>query len=355
MSQITVAICTAREINNTHYYKWMNTRRAFLNRELQSKHFNGEFGALVSAVLDEKLDYHVDYQIRALEKGTRMPDRIIIVDRAKNDGPGMEYYDDDGTTVIVKPMISPRELELLPGSALCPALDKRSNTVSFGCNDKNTAIALCETEYLLMLDDCCLPGFGLVEAAYRACEANHILLVSHQQMYVEEMAQSYTIEVAQANWHHEKICYKVDEAKQTRRVFGVWAMQLSHLLAVNGFNTLLDGDRAGLDLELLERMDRYAQASGLEYEINPAARIYEIGHDHPWAKNKESKTDDEWRVFLPDGWGFKAPNQSLKSIRKDAGIVIGGDIFNLAEYAEKVEREEAIGEIISELNEDGDE
>lgn len=360
MPKITVAIATGRGIDDTHYYKWMRVRRAFLNRDLQSRHLNGEFGALLAAVLDEKLDYHIEYQIRALEKGTRAPDRIIIVDRVKEEIGGMEYYGSEGRDIIVSPMMSSRELELMPASALSGALDRRSNKVSMGCSDKNTAIALCETEYLLMLDDCCLPGFGLVEAAYRACDAGHILLVGHQQMYLDLVQDGHDrwdltkIEVAQANWTDEKTVYTVEQAKEVRRVFGVWAMPLSHALAANGFNTRLDGDRGGLDLELLERMDRYATATGLEYEVSPNARIYEIGHEHPWAPKKETCSDDAWREMLPAGWDFKAPGPALKDIRRDAGIVVGGDIFNLAEHAETLEREEVIGEILEEFDGDPD-
>lgn len=346
MPQLTVAIVTARNVDDTHYHRWVDTRRLFLNRQIKSKYLNGEFGALLAAVLDEKLDYHVEYQIRALEKGTRVPDRIIVIDRARPDLNGMEYYGNDGKSIIARPMVSSKELEMLPGSALCCSLDGRSNKVSMGCNDKNTAIALCETEYLLMLDDCCLPGFGLVEAAYNACEDDNILLVSHQQMYFN----GEDLEVAQANWCDGRCVHTLDQAANLRRVFGVWAMRLSHALAVNGFNTALDGDRGGLDLELLERMDRYVKAIGIKYETNEMARIYEIGHEHPWAANKETCSDDEWRKNLPDGWQFKAPGMSLKDIRKNAGVVVGGDIFGLADHAELVEREEVIGDIIDELS-----
>jgi len=352
MPKITVAIATGRVTADTHYEKWMAIRRAFLDRELKSKHLNGEFGALLAAVLDEKLDDHVEYQIRALEKGTRQPDRIIIVDRCKADLQGMEYYGPDGCSVIVEPMVSPRELELLPAAALCCPLSKRSNKLSMGCNDKNTAIALCETEYLLMLDDCCLPGFGLVQAAFKACEAGGILLVGHQQMYVEQQLKwaDTKIEVAQANWPVDDgpAFYDVEKAKELRRVFGVWAMSLSHILAVNGFNTTLDGDRGGLDLELLERMDRYAKAQSLQYVIDPNALIYEIGHEHPW--KKQSRSDENWREKLPAGWGFKAPGPSLKAIRKDAGITVGGDIFDLAGHVEDVDRTEAIVEALEDID-----
>lgn len=357
MPEITVAIATGRSLEDTHYEKWMAIRRAFLDRQLQSKHLNGEFGALLAAVLDEKLDYHIEYQLRALEKGTRQPDRVIIVDRFRRDIGGAEYVDYYGArdrAMVVEPMVSPHELELLPGSALCCPLSKRSNQLSMGCSDKNTAISLCETEYLLMLDDCCLPGFGLVQAAFNACKEGRILLVGHQQMYVESSSpawEDYKIEVAQANWIEggSKV-YSVEAAKETRRVFGVWAMQLSHILAVNGFNTSLDGDRGGLDLELLERMDRYAAASELEYEVNPNARIYEIGHTHPW--EKKSRSDEDWREKLPSGWGFKAPGISLKKIRKDAGVSVGSDIFDLAGHADEVDREEAIVEALEDI--DGD-
>jgi hypothetical protein len=349
--KITVAIATGRATEDTHYEKWMEVRRAFLDRELQSKHLNGEFGALLAAVLDEKLDYHIEYQMRALDKGTRQPDRILIVDRNRDDIGGAEYIDDfnsPGRGMVVEPMVSPRELELMPEATMGTCLSKRSNKLSMGCADKNTAIALCETEFLLMLDDCCLPGFGLVEAAYRACEKNLILLVGHQQMYLEraEEWEDTKVEVAQANWdgYNE---YTSEEVKQLRRVFGVWAMPLSHILAVNGFNTTLDGDRGGLDLELLERMDRYVKAQDLRYATSHCARIYEIGHEHPWKKASRDAAD--WREKLPDGWGFKAPGPSLKEIRKAAGIRVGGDIFDLAGHAEDVEQAEHLGEIIEDV------
>lgn len=345
MPKITVAIVTARKTEDTHYDKWVEVRKAFLNRELKSKHFNGEFGALLAAVLDEKLDDHIEYQLRALEKGTRRPDRIIIVDRSRDDLAGAQYIDfcdSQDTAIMVEPLVSAQELEMVPASSLTCSLGKRSNKFPMGCNDKNTAIALCETEYLLMLDDCCLPGFGLVEAAFQACEENKILLVSHQQMYIKSQA----IEVAQANWPVSDVptSYDVDNAKQLRRVFGVWAMPLSHILAVNGFNTTLDGYRGGLDLELVERMDRYVKAQGLSYLISPNARIYEIGHEMPW--KKESRDDADWISKLPPGWGFKAPGPSLKKIRKGAGIKVGGDVFDLAGHAEDVERVEQIEGII---------
>lgn len=348
--KITVAIATGRATEDTHYEKWMEVRKAFLNRELKSRHLNGEFGALLAAVLDEKTNYHIEYQLRALDKGTRQPDRILVVDRNRDDIGGAEYIDDfqnPGRGMVVEPMVSPRELEMMPESSLGTCLSKRSNRLPMGCNDKNTAIALCETEFLVMLDDCCLPGFGLVEAAYRACEKNRILLVGHQQMYIERAEEwaDTKIEVARANWSDGRCNPRsVDEAKEMRRVFGVWAMPLSYILAVNGFNTTLDGYRGGLDLELLERMDRYAKAQDLSYEFSSCARIYEIGHEMPW--KKQSRDDADWREKLPDGWGFKAPGPSLKELRKATGIRVGGDIFDLAGHAEDVEQAEHLGEII---------
>jgi hypothetical protein len=351
MPKITVAIATGRDNEDTHYEKWMEVRRRFLDRELQSKHLNGEFGALLAGVLDEKFDYHIEYQLRALALGTRQPDRILVVDRCRDDIGGAEYIDDyrnPGRGMIVEPMVSPRELEFLLGSSLCCCLSRRSNKVSMGCNDKNTAIALCETEYLLMLDDCCLPGFGLVEAAYKACEAGAILLVGHQQMHIEDDQ----VEVAQANWPVDDgpAFYDVEKAKQLRRVFGVWAMSLSHILAVNGFNTQLDGTRGGLDLELLERMDRYARAQSLQYVVEPNARIYEIGHEHPW--KEQNKREGDWKDALPSGWGFKAPGPNLKAIRKACGIKVGSDVFDLAGHAEQVEQAEHLEEIIEDVLDD---
>jgi hypothetical protein len=194
-----------------------------------------------------------------------------------------------------------------------------------------------------MLDDCCLPGFGLVEAAFQACEQNHILLVGHQQMYLKDD----DVDIARANWSSVMFTIPVDEAKKHRRVFGIWAMPLSHILAVNGFNTQLDGDRGGLDLELIERMDRYVKAQDLRYAMSNCARVYEIGHEMPW--EKDCRNDEETLKHLPPGWGFKAPGPSLKQIREQLGIQIGGDVFDLAGHAEDVEKAEQLEDIIDDV------
>lgn len=363
MPKITVAICTGRDTEDTHYDKWMEVRTAFLNRKLRSKHLNGEFGTLLAACLGEKLNYHIEYQIKALELGTRQPDRIIIVDRCRDDIDGMQYFDSEGKSVLIEPMIAPRELELSPRAAMCCSVGRRTNKTSFGCNDKNTAIVLCETEYLLMLDDCCLPGFGLVQAAFEACEAGCILLPGHQQMYIEESVlatktwEAAKIEIAQANWAvKDREILTVEQAVERRRVFGIWAMDIRHILAVNGFNFELDGDRGGLDEELMERVDRYARATDVNYMMHENARVYEIGHTHPWGTTHNR---EDWHEYLPPGWNFKAigPGRpSLRAIRKDLGIKVGTDIFNLAEHADVTERDEVIDELIDELAEfpDGD-
>jgi hypothetical protein len=161
---------------------------------------------------------------------------------------------------------------------------------------------MCETDHLVMLDDSCLPGPCLVEASKRVCEEGNVLLFGHRQLYLPTEDQP-TIRHADANW---------DGHESPRCPFGIWAMPTEYALAVNGYNTTLDGKRGGLDLEFRHRMDMFAKAREFSYCVDTLARCYELQHDHPWSKGDEP--DRDWREFLPEK-GWRAPGPDLSKAR----------------------------------------
>jgi hypothetical protein len=334
---ITAAIVTGRKREDTHYDQWHDIRKKLIERQIQSKHLNGELGALLVSCLSSSAEVHVDYQLRALVLGTRIPDRVIIVDRTfENPSSNLDYIDFDNKLrgVVVPPMISETELSAHPSSAMGGVIFKRKTDVSMMNADKNTALALCETDYLIMLDDCCLPGLGLVQAAYEACSAGRVLFIGHQKLFLERDG----IEANASNWAVDRQVVTPDDARSMRRVFGVFAIPLNYLLDLNGFNTELDGLPVGSDEELMERMDRYARASEIEYVLDPRARTYEIGHSSPWTED----VDRDWKAFCPAGWQWRAPGPNLRQIREELGIKIGGDFFEVEEPEDDLEEEEEI-------------
>jgi hypothetical protein len=317
--KISVAIVTARENKDTSYDRWRDLRSAFLNRASSWKdpatnavlplwqrggktcpsQLSGEFGALLTACLAVPYRWHhVEYQLQALAMQTRIPDDIYIVSRVRWPNPN---EDGPGGLGWWPPLLSQRELELQPESALGPSFEFRKNTVSFGCADKNTAVALCRTEYLIVLDDCCLPGFGLVEAAYQACKANKILLLGHRKI-------SFPREGDEPQLSHSDSNLTIDDP---RKVFGIWAMPIKHILAINGWNTQLDGFRGGDDEELKRRTDIYVAMRGLDYAVSPAARVYEIDHENPWG---DGPLECSWST--PNG--YAAPGPRLKDLHAAA-------------------------------------
>lgn len=325
---ITVAIVTARTNEQTSFAKWHHIRDAFLARRFQHKLLNGEFGALLACSLYEQAKHHVHYQLRALAHGTRQPDQILVVDR--NAPAMMEPTSLRSAVQWVPPMLSVKELELYPETALQDA--KRPTATSFGCSDKNTAIAMCDSDVLVMLDDCCLPSFGLVEAVHEyysfpKYEGPRVMPLGHRKVYVEGYKEGWSgrggeefnppnkwqLNNADANWvdgGHE-VVVPVNGARDWRRVLGVWAMPMRIIREhLNGYNTLLDGDRAALDEELMERCDRFLGNSEKgAYVFDPRARLYEIEHDLPWKDQPRA----DWKELCPkEGW--RAPGPDLKGM-----------------------------------------
>lgn len=334
MTALTVAIVTARDDKATSYLRWQQLRHAFLGRRpytadgleftTESKYLQGEFGALLAVCfqapskLQKKLvdpPHHVDYQVAMLGAGTDQAESVLVIDRLEQTiGVGRDTI--YPTVRWAGPLLSTLELTRQPELLLSATADRveRKADVSYGCSDKNTAIVMCRTDSLVMLDDCCLPSFGLVETARRVCAAGNILLLGHRKVFLPT-AERPTIEVADANWTDKLQELTVEQARQTRRVFGVWAMPLHIALELNGYNTRLDGFRGGDDAELLERMDRYMnQRPALRYVVHPAARVYEIEHTNTWVDGDVQA----WEDLCPKGWAWKAPGPSLATLHEAA-------------------------------------
>jgi hypothetical protein len=311
---ITVAIVTARDNEDTTYDTWRDLRNAFLRGddtwthgsiklplgtpERRNKHLCGEFGALLTACLATPAEHHVEYQLRALTLQTRPPEHVFVVSRL----PEPEGFSDRWPGVQWEsPMLSPRELELAPEAAAAPLGFEdglRPRRRSLGCTDKNTTLLLCRTEHMVVLDDCCLPSPGLVEVAYHACERRSVLFLRHRQLYLPTLERA-TLEVGDAN----------TDLENGHVAMGIWAAPIRYFLAINGWNTELDGQRGGLDVELKQRLDIFARMKEIEYETSPYARVYELEHTYPWGK--ENHHDD---VTQPTG--YRAPGPSLTQIRE---------------------------------------
>jgi len=316
---ITVVIATARANEDTSYWRWESLRNAFLSYRLEWEDpstkavlqfgppgrrpavLTGELGAILTACFSKPAEYHVDYQLRALAVQTRRPDEVLVVSRTKP--PGHDFVDGMPVT-YVEPMLSRLELDLNPLSSMYvhPQMEshvgRRKRNVSLGCSDKNTGLVLCRTENLIFLDDCCLPGPGFVEQAEEVCMEGQILLPAHRQLYLPTEDQP-TVRYSDANTN----------LQTGHLVMGIWAGPLQYFLDINGWNTDLDGQRGGLDLELKVRMDRYLQMREREYAIRPHARVYEIEHTYPWVKGER-----DWKEKVPNG--YVAPDPSLKQIRE---------------------------------------
>jgi hypothetical protein len=334
-SGLTVAIVTARRNSDTTYPTWVSLRKAFLagkrtwtmgdvevdlgepNR--RCRYLGGEWGAVMTSCLADPADHHVQFQLRALELQTRPPDDVLIISRV----PCSNLRYGGSLLAGVEPMLSPAELEDDPPTSMTGFFGLRNNKVSRGCSDKNTVLALCQTEYLLVLDDCCLPGPGLVEAAYEACSEGKILLLGHRKLYLPTREQP-TVRVADLNTDLENA-----------RAFGIWAMPLEYILAINGWNVALDGQRDALDLELKVRMDRYAATREIEYAVHPAAKVYEIEHENPWVDPEEPI---DWQERCPDGW--RAPGPDLAKLRVEIERRAESTIAEIREDADGEEEDE---------------
>lgn len=346
--KISVAIVTARRLEDTSYEQWREIRNRFLARKLSDPHLVGEFGAMLAAMYDGKVDHHSDYQMRLLSKGTRRPDEVVVVDRLGPRYAPLRWEDDAEELAFpvrqLQPQVGAAELASDPACVAAPFSDSclRSNKVSYGCSDKNTALLACKGDVIVMLDDCCLPSFGLIEAVQQAFEGDVwtktlndkvILLIGHRKVYAPPEAGG-GVTVADANWADEPTVGNVATAQTWRRVFGIFAAPVETLLAVNGFNVDLDGGRGGLDEELLCRMDRYAATKEISYAMHPAARVYEIEHAMPWANPEVDNKD--WASICPAGW--RAPGPDLAARRKVFQTMLAAE--DAADEAEEADAEE---------------
>lgn len=319
---ITVAIVTARKNEHTSYDKWMLIKNAYFggndkwsNGDIELilnengrpiKQLSGEFGYLLSVALrNNDIINHTDYQLRLLDIQTVKPDKVIIVNRCLTDdiidGIETEYsFDVD----YIVPKISKKELESNNLSCMFSQNHLvRNNLIPYGCSDKNTAIIACETDNLIILDDCCLPTPGLVEATAKTCERGNILLIGHRKIHLPTENNSKIFH-SESNWG------TVDG----RNVFGIFGIPLKYIIEVNGFNEQLDGNTGNLDVELKKRMDIYAKSNGIRYEISNFAKVYEIEHVNPW-ENERNNTYNYCNLHnLID---YKAFGINIKKIRDD--------------------------------------
>jgi len=302
---VSVAIVTARDNADTSYDTWRALRKTLLEGDeipVPQKALNGEFVALLMACLNEPAEHHhVEYQLRALELQTQKPDSVTVISRV--DWPALL---EDGPPDVrwAPPMLSQVEMHENPVTALAPVFEvNRRNGVPLGCSDKNTAVVLCDSDILIVLDDCCLPSPGLVATAARVCAEGNVLLLGHRKINLEgEGGADSEGSYSESNWTPRFL-------DDDRNVFGIFAAPIEHILGVNGWNTSMDGFKGNLDVELKIRMDRYLKMRERKYVAHESARVYEIGHEFPWTS--ESR---------PDGWredivGYKAPGPSLTAIR----------------------------------------
>lgn len=253
---ISVAIVTARKNEHTSLDRWKEYGRRFLLGEWSDPAMTGEWGALVGALrsfADFPNQGHIEYQMRALTLQTRPPDQVLVVFR--NDQAGWGGF----STLPMSTM----------GIKWFPAA--HPGPMPVGCADKNQAIAACETDHLIMLDDCCIPGFGFVEIAERVCKEGNILLPEHHKIHLP--VDGKPCAVSKAN---------VTGSDTGRRVFGIWAMPISIARDTGGYDESLDGKHGLWDEEYISRMDLYAKDHGIEYVRHPRARVYEIEHTRPW-------------------------------------------------------------------------
>lgn len=297
MSKLTVAIVTARENADTTYDKWRELGRRFLNGEVKDKYLVGEWTHLLANLVTfEDQVHHVYYQLNALAHQLDPPDRVVVVDRLGHD-PGHQLIALPFEVQWLSPVIFQHELAAHPHVGLTESCDvNRFRDKAYGNADKNSAIVYCETEWLAMLDDCCIPSPAFCTAAREICEVGNIGLVGHRVLYLPTENRDH-IEVGESNW----------QEGSDRNVFGIWAMPIDHILGVNGYSLDLDGKRGGWDAELKKRMDLYAQNRNLEFVIDKRLRCYEIEHTYPWGDEKHPPVTEVLR--------WKAPGPDLSYLR----------------------------------------
>lgn len=257
MSGITVAIVTARRTCDTSWDRWRDHTRAFLRGDWTDPVLAGEFGALLAALNPHLWRHHIEIQLQALDLQTTIPDEVILVERHGESKTSIGELSDALSHRFPARLIQARASGPLP----------RGNA------DKNQAIEACRTEHMIMLDDCCLPGFAFVELAKEICDRGEILQPTHHKIYLPSGDGDRCV-VAKSNEVASTIGH---------RVFGIWAMPVKHIRAVGGYDERLDGKHGLWDEELMQRMDDYVAKNRLTYARHSRTRVWEIEHDRPWA------------------------------------------------------------------------
>lgn len=309
---LTVAIVTARKLEETSYLTWIAQTPAVMRDEVKGAGFEWKaLLCLLASAFRRGPIHHVYFQLEALAHQTEPPDKVLIVDRCLTDPTIAEAtLDMDEWPFEVRwtqPMIWGPELAHSPllgtpqhiTTDLAAVLNPpaRDRTRPWGCADKNSAIVLCDTPYLMMLDDCCIPGYTCCETALGLAKAGKIGMLRHHKLYLPK-GDNPRIERADANLGPNCAHF----------VLGIWCMPMQFILDVNGFNTELDGRHADWDAELLKRMRAYAAAKEVQWGYDERARVYEIEHERPWSDVGEP-------VDWEKGW-WKAPGPCLRDLRE---------------------------------------
>lgn len=275
--RITVAVVTARLTSETTFHAWQKLLCRFLRSDAPETQLAAKAGpafiaAAVAAHMTQKRRDHLDYQQQALLNQTRQPDSILFFERGR------------------------RVFDAWHRVALGPRLPYPQ-----GCADKNEAFLRCETEYIMLLDDCCIPDPACVELAYDACKAGNFAMLKHHKLYLPTEDRE-TVEVATAN----------ASLKSDRRVAGIFAAPLEYVLDLNGYDERLDGQHALWDLEFLRRVDQYTFEKDIPYYYHPNMRVWEIEHDRPW---KDIRDTPLTLADIPYE-GYRAEGRDLRWLRE---------------------------------------
>ena len=322
---ITAAIVTARQTQDTTFAAWCKLREALFNQcpvtlaettyaDFESSALTMEFRELLLACLPAAAsqEHHLVPSLRSLRLQTKLPDEILIIDRL------FDLTSDQEKAAIVASLQFPNttKIQWLP-----PILSQEENAYreaagipfswdwngkAFCCADKNTAVVKCQTDHLIMVDDCCLASPGLVYTANEVCNADKILLLGHAKVFLPNK-DNPKVDFTVAHWLQSRGYDETEHKNILRPVFGVWAMPLKFVLAVNGFNTkVVDTALCASDVELFARMGRYTDENKIKYVMRSSARLYEVEHAALWPSGDSYKT---LKQFLqPEGYRVLGPD-----------------------------------------------
>jgi hypothetical protein len=256
---VTVTIVTARTADQIDYGMMHKHREQLLLGPTTP----GELRALAAGVFqDDDVLHHTDYQLRALAMGADYPDEVLVIDRHAE-----LLYDVDVSCFPFPVRYYPPQVasfELI-GRAVPPFT--RAKDTYLEASDKNTAALLCRSDILVMLDDACLPGVGLVHAAREVCAEGSVLVLGHCKTWFEEDRLQHS----EANWMRTTA---PEEGERTP--FGIFAMPLGVFLEVDGLRESYNGRRCPTDIDLLKRVRLYAPD---KLTCRRGAHVWEVPHD----------------------------------------------------------------------------